>query len=70
MQIRHFTMDDYPVVMALWQRAGPGVTVRPSDRPEEKVNLLVHRDNEAARRLCRTLGYDEMTSFVAIGKEL
>ena len=41
MQIRHFTMDDYPVVMALWQRAGPGVTVRPSDRPEEIEKKLM-----------------------------
>jgi len=35
-----------------------------------KVNLLVHRDNEGARRLYQSLGYEEMTPFVAMGKEL
>lgn len=35
-----------------------------------KVNLLVHAGNEAARRLYRRLGYDDMTGIVAMGKEL
>lgn len=35
-----------------------------------KVNLLVHRDNEGARRLYKRLGYEEMAPFVAMGKEL
>ena len=35
-----------------------------------KVNLLVHRDNEGARRLYQSLGYEEMAPFVAMGKEL
>jgi len=35
-----------------------------------KVNLLVHRDNGGARRLYQSLGYEEMTPFVAMGKEL
>jgi len=34
------------------------------------VNLLVHRDNEGARRLYKRLGYEEMAPFVAMGKEL
>jgi ribosomal protein S18 acetylase RimI-like enzyme len=136
--LRSFTMADYAQVLDLWQSAGPGVSVRPSDRPEEiekkltrdpdlflvaeeegqvvgvivgawdgrrgwihhlavaqpcrgrgigsaliaeverrlrakgclKVNLLVHRDNEQARRLYRDLGYAEMSPIVAMGKEL
>lgn len=35
-----------------------------------KLNLLVARDNERARRLYQQLGYSEMTPFVAMGKEL
>ena len=35
-----------------------------------KVNLLVFRDNEAARHLYAELGYQEMTPIVAMGKEL
>ncbi len=35
MTIRPFTMMDYEAVLDLWQNAGPGVTIRPSDRPEE-----------------------------------
>lgn len=35
-----------------------------------KVNLLVFSGNEAARRLYRRLGYDDMTGIVAMGKEL
>jgi ribosomal protein S18 acetylase RimI-like enzyme len=136
-QIRPFTMQDYGAVLALWQNAGPGIRVRPSDRPEElakkltrdpelflvaeedggvvgvilgawdgrrgwlhhlavaeayrgrgigralvaaveqglrakgcmKVNLLVHRENVAAQRLYRELGYEE-SPFVPMGKEL
>lgn len=30
-QLRPFTLDDYPAVLALWQTAGPGIEVRPSD---------------------------------------
>jgi len=39
-RLREFTMDDCDGVLALWQRAGPGVTVRPSDRPEELAKKL------------------------------
>ncbi|MFH1086715.1 MAG: GNAT family acetyltransferase [Chloroflexota bacterium] len=35
-----------------------------------KVNLLVGARNERARRLYASLGYAEMTDFVAMGKEL
>jgi ribosomal protein S18 acetylase RimI-like enzyme len=131
-------MSDYTAVYALWQGAGGGVTLRPSDQPAEiekklardpdlflvaecagkvvgvimgawdgrrgwlhdlavhpdhrrrgvanalldeverrlsargclKVNLLVHRDNEAARSLYEGRGYQTMTEFVAMGKEL
>ena len=138
MRIREFTMADCAAVQALWQTAGPGVAIRPSDRPEEiakklrrdpdlflvaehdgtiagvvigawdgrrgwlhhlavddslrrqgigsallrevesrlrargclKVNLLVHSTNDQARAFYRTLGYDEMTTIMAMGKEL
>lgn len=35
-----------------------------------KINLLVFRDNLAARRLYEHLGYQEMTPVIAMGKEL
>ena len=36
MQLREFRFpDDYPAVLDLWQRAGPGIHVGPSDTPEE-----------------------------------
>ena len=35
-----------------------------------KVNLLVLRDNQAARSLYRRLGYGEMTPVLPMGKEL
>ncbi len=136
--IRPFCMSDYPAVLRLWQTAGEGVSVRPSDRPEEiakkcardadlflvaesqgalvgvimgawdgrrgwlhhlaveasyrrrgvaralicqveerlrakgclKINLLVGKANQHARALYRQLGYDEMTDYVPMGKEL
>jgi len=136
--IREFAMTDYPAVLSLWQEAGPGVSIRPSDQPEEvekklrrdpdlflvaeeegrlvgvimgawdgrrgwlhhlavapnrrrqgvgralvrtvegrlrergclKVNLLVFRENESARRFYESLGYQEMTPIVAMGREL
>ena len=131
-------MDDYDAVYALWQNAGPGVNLRPSDQRQEiekklsrdpdlflvaeakgravgvimgawdgrrgylhhlavdatyrgqgigtaliceverrlkakgclKINILVFRENEAACRLYRRLGYEEMTPIVPMGKEL
>jgi len=137
-RVRQFTLHDYDRVLALWRRAGPGLTIRPSDRCEElakklerdpdlflvaesndlligvvmgawdgrrgwlhhlavdpafrrlgvgkalvsmveerlrlkgclKVNLLVFRDNEGARRFYESLGYEVMTPVVAMGKEL
>jgi ribosomal protein S18 acetylase RimI-like enzyme len=33
--IRPFVMEDYAAVLRLWQTAGAGLTIRPSDRPEE-----------------------------------
>ncbi len=136
--IRPFDMEDYPAVLRLWQTAGAGVTIRPSDSSEEvakkcardgdlflvaeqegqvigvimgawdgrrgwlhhlavdaahrgrgvgsslvaaveeglrakgclKVNLLVARANQQARALYRRLGYDEMSDFLPMGKEL
>ena len=44
-RLRPFEMDDYEAVLALWQNAGPGVSVRPSDRREEIAKKLV-RDPE------------------------
>ena len=35
-----------------------------------KVNLLVHRDCAGARQLYAQRGYEEMTPYVAMGKEL
>ena len=35
-----------------------------------KVNLLVRRTSEAARRLYARLGYAEMTGILPMGKEL
>ena len=36
MQIREFDLElDYPSVRKLWQEAGPGVQLSPSDEPEE-----------------------------------
>ena len=131
-------MGDYGAVYALWQNAGSGLSLRPSDARGEvakklardpdlflvaelgdriggviigawdgrrgwlhhlavardlrrhgiarslvreveaglrrkgclKVNLLVSRSNEDARRLYQQLGYEEMTPIVAMGKEL
>lgn len=40
MQIREFTMTDYPAVYALWEQAGPGLAIRPSDQPEEVEKKL------------------------------
>ncbi len=136
--IRPFDMDDYPAVLRLWQTAGEGVSIRPSDRPAEiakkctrdadlflvaesqgmvigvimgawdgrrgwlhhlavdanhrrhgvarslichvedrlrakgclKINLLVGKANRQARTLYRQLGYDEMTDYMPMGKEL
>jgi len=131
-------MSDYEAVYALWEGAGPGVSLRPSDQKGEveskltrdpdlflvaeqegrvvgaimgawdgrrgwlchlavdaghrrrsiaarlvaevedrlrargclKVNLLVQRINERARRLYKRMGYQEMRPLVAMGKEL
>lgn len=40
MLVRPFLMDDYPAVCALWRDAGPGLTLRPSDEPEEVAKKL------------------------------
>jgi len=40
MLVRPFVMDDYPVVLTLWRDAGPGLTLRPSDEPEEVAKKL------------------------------
>jgi len=40
LQIREFTMTDYPAVYALWEQAGPGLAIRPSDQPEEVEKKL------------------------------
>ena len=43
MLIREFTMEDYSAVYALWQDAGPGLSLRPSDQVEE-VRKKLSRD--------------------------
>jgi ribosomal protein S18 acetylase RimI-like enzyme len=43
--IRPFEMQDYPAVLRLWQTAGAGVTIRPSDSPEEVAKKCA-RDGE------------------------
>jgi ribosomal protein S18 acetylase RimI-like enzyme len=45
MFIRPFRMDDYTAVHALWCEAGPGLTLRPSDEPEQ-VKKKLERDPE------------------------
>ncbi|MHB9032971.1 MAG: GNAT family acetyltransferase [Anaerolineae bacterium] len=40
MLMRSFQMSDYPAVVALWQQAGPGITLRPSDEPAEVARKL------------------------------
>ena len=40
MLVRPFLMNDYPAVLALWRDAGPGLTLRPSDEPEEVAKKL------------------------------
>ncbi|MHB0859475.1 MAG: GNAT family acetyltransferase [Anaerolineae bacterium] len=40
MQIREFILADYDAVYALWATAGPGVSLRPSDRREEIAKKL------------------------------
>ena len=35
-----------------------------------KVNLLIHRSNADARRLYERLGYQEMSTIIAMGKDL
>jgi ribosomal protein S18 acetylase RimI-like enzyme len=43
-RLREFRFpDDYPAVLDLWQRAGPGIHVGPSDTPEE-ITRKVARD--------------------------
>ncbi|MBC7234221.1 MAG: GNAT family acetyltransferase [Chloroflexi bacterium] len=38
--LREFTLDDYEAVLGLWQGAGPGIEIRPSDRREEVAKKL------------------------------
>jgi ribosomal protein S18 acetylase RimI-like enzyme len=40
MRVRPFVMDDYPAVLVLWRDAGPGLTLRPSDEPDEVAKKL------------------------------
>jgi ribosomal protein S18 acetylase RimI-like enzyme len=149
--LREFTLADYDAVLCLWQGAGPGVEIRPSDSRDQvakklardpdlflvaeiaddgghqarrraglpaivgvimgawdgrrgwlhhltvapayrhrgiatalileverrlrakgclKINLLVRANNAEARRLYRRLGYEDMPTIVAMGKEL
>jgi ribosomal protein S18 acetylase RimI-like enzyme len=144
--LREFTLADYDAVLGLWQGAGPGVEIRPSDSRDQvakklardpdlflvaeiaddagvgrdarivgvimgawdgrrgwlhhltvapayrhrgiatalileverrlrakgclKINLLVRANNTKARRLYRRLGYEDMPTIVAMGKEL
>jgi ribosomal protein S18 acetylase RimI-like enzyme len=44
-RIRPFEMRDYEDVLALWQEAGPGIQVRPSDSREEIARRCL-RDRE------------------------
>jgi ribosomal protein S18 acetylase RimI-like enzyme len=40
MLVRPFLMNDYPAILDLWLDAGPGITLRPSDEPEEVARKL------------------------------
>jgi ribosomal protein S18 acetylase RimI-like enzyme len=41
MRLRQFELEhDYPAVLALWQMAGPGLHVSPSDMPAELARKL------------------------------
>jgi ribosomal protein S18 acetylase RimI-like enzyme len=41
MRLRQFELErDYPAVLALWQTAGPGIHVGPSDSPAELARKL------------------------------
>ena len=40
MLVRPFAMGDYPAVYALWRDAGSGITLRPSDEPDEIAKKL------------------------------
>ena len=41
MRLREFELErDYPAVLALWQSAGPGFHVSPSDSPTELARKL------------------------------
>ncbi|MHB1293404.1 MAG: GNAT family acetyltransferase [Anaerolineae bacterium] len=40
MRIREFALADYDAVYTLWATAGPGVSIRPSDRREEIAKKL------------------------------
>ena len=42
-QLREFCMADYDAALGLWQRAGAGVPVRPSDDPDG-IRLKLTRD--------------------------
>jgi len=44
MRLREFALErDYPAVMALWQTAGPGIHVSPSDSSDE-ISRKLQRD--------------------------
>jgi ribosomal protein S18 acetylase RimI-like enzyme len=43
--VRTFQWDDWPLVLALWQSAGPGVHLGPSDAPD-KMRRMWERDPE------------------------
>ena len=41
MRLRQFELErDYPAVLALWQTAGPGLHISPSDTPAELARKL------------------------------
>ncbi|NLV74484.1 MAG: GNAT family acetyltransferase [Chloroflexi bacterium] len=42
MLIRPFTMSDYPAVRRIWEASAPGVTMRPSDEPDEVDKMREH----------------------------
>ena len=58
MLLREFRMNDYPAVLALWQNAGTGITLRPSDETAE-VSRKLERDPDlflVAEESCDIIG--------------
>jgi len=63
MRLREFVLErDYPAALALWQTAGPGIHVGPSDTPAELARKL-QRDPD----LCLVAEADERLVGTVLG---